>query len=85
MDNKIIVKINMFDMDQSIYLPTGEAKISSLKNLPHIIPDLCYEYNIYDVELHGVNSFTYKLAQEIQEKELTHYNENKIKIKGVEN
>lgn len=85
MDRPLIVNINMFTMAQSIYYPNGKIGYAYKDALKELIPEICYEENVYNVEIRGPISYTEKLIQEIKEEELTTYNKNKIQIKGVQN
>lgn len=85
MDRPIIININMFDMAQSIYLPNGKINYTYRDSLGEIIPELCHEYGVYKVEIHGPLNYTQRLIEEIKKEELVSYNENKIEIKGVQN
>ena len=69
MDKTIVVNINMFILQQSIYLPNGSIQYGLIHELPDMIPALCYENEVYDVLL----------------KEANKYHERKINIKGVTN
>ena len=82
MDNKIVVKVNMFAIKQTIYPPDGKIYSASLKEIPRIVCDLCYSMDIYNVEIKG-RTFAYRLSKEIYAKEISNYQSNKIRVKGV--
>lgn len=82
MDNKIVVKVNMFAIKQTIYAPDGKIYSASLKEIPGVVCDLCHSIDIYDVEIKG-RTFAYKLSKEIYAKEISNYQSNKIRVKGV--
>jgi hypothetical protein len=81
MDKTIVVKINMFTFTQSVYLPSGEIKKTTLNQLSDFVRDACYENEVYNVELRGPAVYIPKVARDIQEAEMTKYGESKIKIK----
>ena len=78
MDSKIVVAVNMFTINQSVYLPNGEIVHASLKKLPELVSDLCYEKDIYTVEIRGAGTYIPKVIRNIEETELTKYNAHKI-------
>ena len=82
MDNKIVVKINMFALKQTIYTPDGKIYSASMNEVADKVCDLCHKMDIYEVEIKG-KSFAYKLSKEIYAKEISKYQNNKIRIKGV--
>ena len=82
MINKIVVKINMFAFKQTIYTPDGKIYSASMKEIADKVCDLCHQMDIYEVEIKG-KSFAYKLSKEIYAKELSKYQNNKIRVKGV--
>lgn len=83
MNKPIIVNINMFDMAQSIYMPSGTICYALKENLKYAIPKLCYDNEIFDVEVRGAVDYVNKIAREIRQQELIDYNANKINVKGV--
>lgn len=78
MDSKIVVAINMFTITQTVYLPNGEIVHTELKHLPELVPDLCYETDIYTVEVRGAATYIPKVIQDMELAEKTKYNANKI-------
>jgi len=78
MDSKIIVVINMFTITQNVYLPNGKIVYPVLDQLPEIIPDLCYENDIYEVEVRGAATYIPKVIHDMELAEMTKYNANKI-------
>lgn len=82
MDNKIVVKVNMFALKQTIYTPDGKVYSASMKEVADKVCDLCHGMDIYEVVIKG-KSFAYKLSKEIYAKEISKYQSNKIRVKGV--
>ena len=79
--DKIVVKINLFAMKQTIYTPAGIYS-ASMKEIADKVCELCYGLDVYEVEIRG-KSFAYKISKEIYAKEISKYQSNKIRIKGV--
>lgn len=77
-DSKIVVVINMFTITQNIYLPTGQIVNASLNELAEIVPDLCYENEVYAVEIRGAATYIPKVIHDMELTEMTKYNANKI-------
>lgn len=85
MDKTIVVNINMFILQQSIYLPNGSIQYGLIHELPDMIPALCYENEVYDVLIRGPEEYSKKLIADVELKEASKYHERKIHIKGVTN
>lgn len=82
MDKIILVDINMFSMNQRIYMPDGEQIETTISELPNDIVKACYASNIYTVEIiRGNLFFTKKIEQLVAEKELSQYKVSHIKFK----
>ena len=82
MDSKIIVKVNMFALKQTIYTPDGKVYSASMKEIADKVCELCHQMDVYQVEIKG-KTFAYKISKEIYAKEMTKYKSNKIRVKGV--
>lgn len=82
MDNKIVIKVNMFAMKQSIYTPDGKVYSVSMKEIADKVCNLCHSMDIYQIDIVG-KPFVYKLSKEIYAKEMAKYGKNTIRIKGV--
>lgn len=79
-----MVAINMFSMNQFIFLPNEEQMAVTLKELPGEIVKACYNNEIYKVDiLKGPAMYVSKLIKDVQKKEMLQYKANKIQIKGV--
>ena len=82
MDSKIIVKVNMFALKQTIYTPDGKIYSASMKEIAEKVCELCHQMDVYQVEIKG-KTFDYKISKEIYAKEMSKYRSNKIRVKGV--
>lgn len=82
MDNPILVDINMFTMNQRIYMPDGEQIVVTMKELPEAIVKACYASNNFFVEIvRGNTIHTKRMSKLVAEKENAKYNSAKIKFK----
>ena len=79
----IYIKVNLFDMNSSVYLPEEEGMSIPTVNIAAAIPQICYEYNTYDVILDAAQDFIDKIREDVAFYELRDYSINKINIKGV--
>jgi hypoxanthine-guanine phosphoribosyltransferase len=83
-NRKILVAMNMFQMDQFIFLPDTSSIKVTLKELPEAIVNTCYQQDVYKVDvLKGPALFVSKVIKDVKKKELLMYNTSKIEIKGV--
>ena len=84
---KIIGIIHPFDIYQTFYVYQDGNKLEVVQTKVNDIPDIIFElsqtYNVYQVDLSGAQHFTKGLIRQIQEKEITKYNENKLIIKCI--
>lgn len=84
---KIIGIIHPFDIYQRLYVYQDgnklEMRYSKLNNVSEDIIELAYTYDIQQVDLSGAKQFSQRIVKEIQEKELTRYNTNKIIVKCI--
>jgi hypothetical protein len=85
MDKRIVVNLNLFIIQQSIYLPNGQICYGSFHELAEMIPALCYENEVYDVLVRGQNEYVKKLILDVEKQEISKYKDHKINIKGVNN
>ena len=84
---KIIGIIHPFDIHQRLYVYQDgnklEMRYSKLNNISEDIIELAYTYDIQQVDLSGAKQFSQGIVKEIQKKELTRYNTNKIIVKCI--
>ena len=84
---KIIGIIHPFDIYQTFYVYQDGNKLEIIQTKINDIPDTIFElsqiYNINQVDLSGAQHFIKGLIKQIQEKEITKYNENKLIIKCI--
>lgn len=80
----IYCNINLFAVDQVIYAHDGttekEIAKTTLEHLNKVLPTLCYEKNIYNIHLYGLESFVQEIANGIMVYENLKYSDNKIKV-----
>ena len=88
MDKCIIVNIDMFSKKNKIFIcsdiesPTLIGNYS-VEELPQVIVDLARGESIYSVKIIGANKFSQLIEFGIAQKEMTKYNENKIKVEVI--
>lgn len=84
---KIIGVIHPFDIYQNFYVYQDGNKIemtqAKLNDIPETVLELAQLYDVYRVDLSGAKHYAQKIIREIQEKEFTKYNENKLVIKCI--
>lgn len=84
---KIIGIIHPFDMQQMFYVYEDGNKLevinTKIQNIPETIFSLSDKYNINDINLSGSKHYIKGLIKQIQEKEITKYNYNKLNIKYI--
>lgn len=84
---KIIGIIHPFDMYQTLYVYEDGNKLEITKvrmnEIPDTILDLSRAYDVYQVDLSGSIHFTKNIIDQIKEKEITKYNENKLTITSI--
>ena len=84
---KIIGIIHPFDIYQTFYVYQDGNKLEIIQTKINDIPDTIFElsqtYDVYQVDLSGAQHFIKGLIRQIQEKEITKYNENKLIIKCI--
>jgi hypothetical protein len=56
---------------------------TKLNDIPETVLELAQLYDAYRVDLSGAKHYAQKIIREIQEKEFTKYNENKLVIKCI--
>lgn len=87
MDKYIVANVNMFSRKNQVVIIDSEVltfdQNYSLEQLPEIILQLAYENNIYNVKLAGAGKFAQLIEYEINSKEITKYNENKIEVEVI--
>lgn len=54
-----------------------------MKDIPDTIFELSRIYDVYQVDLSGAEHFNKGIIKQIQEKEISKYNENKLIIKCI--
>ena len=84
MDKNIVLAFNLFTLEHSIFI-TGSDSVEKvgqykLEEIPEVITSLAKEKEIYSIKLGGMTSFAEKLIEDIKEKEMTKYSENKLEI-----
>ena len=84
---KIIGIIHPFDIYQTFYVYQDGNKLETIqtkiRDIPETIFELSHSYNIYQIDLSGAEHFIKGIINQIQEKEIVKYNENKLIIKCV--
>lgn len=84
---KIIGIIHPFDRQQMFYVYQDGNKLeivqTEMENIPDTIFNLSKAYDVYQVNLSGAKHFIKGIVKQIQEKEITKYNENKLTIKYI--
>lgn len=84
---KIIGIIHPFDVYQIFYVYEDGNKLeivqTKIEDIPDTIFRLSHAYNVYQVDLSGAEHFTKGIIKQIQEKEITKYNENKLIIRCI--
>ncbi len=84
---KIIGIIHPFDRQQMFYVYQDGNKLeivqTEMENIPDTIFNLSKTYDVYQVNLSGAKHFIKGIVKQIQEKEITKYNENKLTIKYI--
>lgn len=84
---KIIGIIHPFDMYQTFHIFQDGEELeviqTRINEIPDTIFDLSHTYNIYQIDLSGSQHFVKKIIEQIKEKELIKYNENKLIIKCI--
>lgn len=84
---KIIGIIHPFDIYQTFYVYEDGNKLEIVHTKMSDIPDTVFElsrtYDVYQVDLSGAEHFAKGIIKQIQEKEITKYNENKLTIKCI--
>ena len=84
---KIIGIIHPFDIYQTFYVYEDGNKLeivqTKIKDIPDTIFELSQAYDVYQVDLSGAKNFAKGNIKQIQEKETTKYNENKLYIRCI--
>lgn len=84
---KIIGIIHPFDRKQTFYVYEDGNKLeivqTTIEEIPDTVFELSHTYDVYQVDLSGAQRFTKGIIKQIQEKEITKYNENKLTIKCI--
>ena len=84
---KIIGIIHPFDIYQTFYVYEDGNKLEIAHTKINDISDTVFElsrtYDVYQVDLSGAEYFVRGIIKQIQEKEITKYNENKLIIKCI--
>lgn len=80
----IYCRINLFDMDQKIYLVNGEnekeiAK-APLDHLDGTLVALCHDKDVYNVHLFGLQDFVIDIAKAINKTEDLMFSQNRIQV-----
>ena len=88
MDKCIFINVNMFTRNSQVFI-NYEANNPSfignypLEGLPKVTIDLAHTKEIYNVKISGASKFAQLIEYEINSKEMTKYNENKIKVEVI--
>lgn len=84
---KIIGILKPFDMYQTFYVYEDDNQIDirhpKIDEIPDEICELSQLYGVDQVDLSGAKSYIQGIIKQIQEKEITKYNENKLIIKCI--
>ena len=84
---KIIGIIHPFDIYQTFYVYQDGNKLeitqTKVKDIPDTIFELSRIYDVYQVDLSGAEHFNKGIIKQIQEKQFTKYQENKLIIKCI--
>ena len=80
----VYCRINLFDVDQTIYLiKNGEEKEIAKAPLEHLdstLAALCHEKQVFNVHLFGLQDFVIDVAKNINKTEGLMFSQNKIKV-----
>lgn len=84
---KIIGIIHPFDMYQTFFVYEDGNKLQTVQtkvgDIPDTILQLSATYDVYRVDLSGSKHFSKGIIRQIQEKEISRYNENKLIINCI--
>lgn len=84
---KIIGILKPFDMYQTFFVYEDETEIDNRKIKIEDIPDTIFElstvYNTNQVDLSGAKHYIEGIIKQIQQKEFTKFNQNKLIIKCI--
>lgn len=85
---KVLCNLNLFDLEQTIYLIDDHGKVepiaaTEVEQLSEVIAAICNEYDAHDVTLTGNRIYALNLADNIEEYGLKHYSNNKIKVEII--
>lgn len=78
----ISCNINLFDMEQMVYLDDKIIGRAPLESIDHLIVTLCNNHNVNDVYLKGVEAYTTPLKHRIEQEGVARY-KNRINVKIV--
>jgi len=86
MAKKLIVKINMFSINQSIYTIDENSKIKIISDIPlnklsEYVYDITSSEDIEEIELDGPEAYIQKYGFDILENLSQNYSDRKVKVK----
>ena len=86
MAKKLIVKINMFSINQSIYTIDENSKIKIISDIPlnklsEYVYDITSSEDIEEIELDGPETYIQKYGFDILENLSQNYSDRKVKVK----
>lgn len=88
MDKQIIIPINLFTLEQSIYIvdetDSKEFAKADVIHLPEVVGDLSIAQNIENIKIIGNKNYSEALAKEIKEYSLTNYANKTLNITIME-
>lgn len=85
---KIICNLNLFSLDQIVYLATDAGTIEpiaevEMEQLPEVLAAVCNEYDTHEVLLSGYTVYAETIAEDVKEFGLKHYSNNNIKVEVI--
>ena len=87
LNTKIVAIIHPFDIKQTIYVYQNGNKLkiiqSQLDKISQDILSLSKQYNAKNIYLSGSKNYSFKIEQQIKEKNLNYINNNKININYI--
>lgn len=89
MDKYLIVNINMFSLNNQVFLvddftrEPSQIGVYSLTNLPQALVQIAYDNDINIIKIAGNNQYSEKISSEIAIQESLLFKEKKIKVEVI--
>ena len=86
---KIVCNFNLFDMEQTIYIYIEENGVQryepigmcgKIENLGHMLVEICYDYEIYNMHLFGHSGFMDSVLNDIDKYSNSAYSNGLITV-----